>query len=166
MWKYVILAAFLQRRWLHERASILRYGYIACLVCYPFVPFTLSKFNLLLLLLWHYSPGWALASFKSFRQSSRLWAVLFQFLHPALAASSATWSCHLNLGLPPGWDVSTFLAESLSFRRITYLALLSLLSFINLTTSSSLKSSQSSLLVLQYQLPPLYLGPSLNLTIL
>ena len=70
----------------------------------------LSGLLLLVLLLWHYSPGWALASFKSFRHSSWLWAVLFQFLHPGLASSSVTWSSHLNSGLPfgllpPGWDV-------------------------------------------------------------
>ena len=95
-----------------------------------FGPIDLLSF-VLLLLLWHYSPGWALASFKSFRQSSRLWAVLFQFLHPALAASSAIWSSHLNLGLPFG---------------LLPPAHLSLLSFINLTTSFPLESSQSSLL--------------------
>ena len=56
---------------------------------FSFVPY-LFAWNLVqycLLLPWHYSPGWALASFKSFRHPSRLWAVLFQFLHPALAAS-------------------------------------------------------------------------------
>jgi hypothetical protein len=30
--EYVILIAFPQQQWLHERASILRYTYIACLV--------------------------------------------------------------------------------------------------------------------------------------
>jgi hypothetical protein len=30
--KYVILIAFLQQQWLRERASVLRYMYIACLV--------------------------------------------------------------------------------------------------------------------------------------
>ena len=30
--KYVILSAFPQQQWLHERPSILRYTYIACLV--------------------------------------------------------------------------------------------------------------------------------------
>ena len=29
---FVILIAFPEQRWLHERASILRYAYIACLV--------------------------------------------------------------------------------------------------------------------------------------
>jgi len=31
--QYVIHIAFPQQHWLHERASILRYSYIACLVC-------------------------------------------------------------------------------------------------------------------------------------
>jgi len=30
--KYVILIAFLLQQWLHERASVLNYTYIACLV--------------------------------------------------------------------------------------------------------------------------------------
>jgi hypothetical protein len=30
--KYVILAAFKLQQWLHERTSILRYTYIACLI--------------------------------------------------------------------------------------------------------------------------------------
>jgi hypothetical protein len=29
--EYVILIAFLRQQWLHERASVLRYTYIACL---------------------------------------------------------------------------------------------------------------------------------------
>ena len=103
-------------------------------------------------------PSVVLGLLQEFRPAFTVVSSPFQFLHPALAASSATWSSDLNLGLPlsllpPGWDISTFLAGSLSFRRITCPAHLNLLSFINFTTSSSLKSSQSSLLVLRYQLP-------------
>ena len=81
---------------------------------------------------WHYSPGWAKASFKRFRHSSRLIAVFFQFLKPALAASSSIPSSQRNLGLPlgrcpPGPVNYTFLAESLSFNRMTCPAQLSLL---------------------------------------
>jgi hypothetical protein len=32
--KYVILIAFPRQQWFHERASVLRYTYIACLVWY------------------------------------------------------------------------------------------------------------------------------------
>jgi hypothetical protein len=32
--QYVILTAFPQQQWLHERASVLPYAYIACLVLY------------------------------------------------------------------------------------------------------------------------------------
>jgi hypothetical protein len=85
---------------------------------------------------WRYSPGRAKASFKRFRHSSRLIAVFFQFLKPALAASSSIPSSQRNLGLPlgrcpPGPVNNTFLAESLSFNRMTCPAQLSLLNFIN-----------------------------------
>jgi hypothetical protein len=32
--EYIILIAFPQQQWLRERASMLRYAYIACLVCF------------------------------------------------------------------------------------------------------------------------------------
>jgi hypothetical protein len=51
---------------------------------------------------WRYSPGWAKASFKRFRHSSRLIAVFFQFLNPTLDASSSILSSQRNLGLPLG----------------------------------------------------------------
>jgi hypothetical protein len=34
--EYVILLAFARQQWLNERASMLRYSYIACLVCIRF----------------------------------------------------------------------------------------------------------------------------------
>jgi hypothetical protein len=34
--EYVILTAFPLQQWLHERASVLRYTYIACLVLFVF----------------------------------------------------------------------------------------------------------------------------------
>jgi hypothetical protein len=51
---------------------------------------------------WHYSPGRASASLKSFLHPSRFRATIVQFLHPNLAASSSTPSSQRNLGLPLG----------------------------------------------------------------
>ena len=73
---------------------------------------------------WHYSPGWASASFKSFLHPSWFSVTTVQFLHPSFAASSFTSSSQHNLGLPlgrfpPGSLRMTLLDKSSSSWRMT-----------------------------------------------
>jgi len=85
-----------------------------------------------------YSPGWALASFKSFLHPSQFRATIFQFLHPSLATSSSTPFSQRSLGLPlgcfpPGSLRRTLLDKSSLSWHMTCPAHLSLLSLQNFT---------------------------------
>jgi hypothetical protein len=64
--------------------------------------FTINPLTLSLSLQWHYSPGWASASFMIFLHPSRCRPTTVQFLHPSYATSSFTQPSQRSLGLPVG----------------------------------------------------------------